>query len=315
MPQQRESPLDLTKRKYPFSSSPIEEMYSREYNNEADAHSSGESTSANDNNGQSPRKRSRKGKAFKLDRLCLKLQDKHAEAENDSENEDVEFQEENDEIGQLQIDESKNIDETETDKADGNEKKEDDIEEIKNSLQFLNEGMAKSAKGPERKSPDSTRNCLNDDVIRTEKISSSQDVVTSTAPTMAMSVGNDGDKRNSPRQTTDAIRRETELAWKMLHSRNMGHMPNISLEQNGHIQDLAKLTTAAQQMIAMNNKQNGPNGKYECAYCEIAFKDCVMYTMHMGYHGYKDPFKCNMCGHCSNDKVDFFLHIARAAHN
>jgi hypothetical protein len=58
-------------------------MYQREANNDVDAHSSGESTSANENNGQSPRKRSRKGKAFKLDRLCLKLQDKHADMEYD----------------------------------------------------------------------------------------------------------------------------------------------------------------------------------------------------------------------------------------
>lgn len=53
---------------------------------------------------------------------------------------------------------------------------------------------------------------------------------------------------------------------------------------------------------------------YECSYCEISFKNCVMYTMHMGYHGYRDPFKCNMCGHQAEDKVSFFLHIARASH-
>ena len=53
---------------------------------------------------------------------------------------------------------------------------------------------------------------------------------------------------------------------------------------------------------------------YRCAHCDLAFGDCIMYTMHMGYHGYSDPFKCNMCGYQSNDRVDFFLHIARVAH-
>lgn len=53
---------------------------------------------------------------------------------------------------------------------------------------------------------------------------------------------------------------------------------------------------------------------YECQYCDISFRDCIMYTMHMGYHGYKDPFKCNMCGQDTQDKVAFFLHIARTAH-
>ena len=53
---------------------------------------------------------------------------------------------------------------------------------------------------------------------------------------------------------------------------------------------------------------------YECHHCDIVFRDCVMYTMHMGYHGFHDALKCNMCGYLSSDKVDFFLHIARVAH-
>lgn len=53
---------------------------------------------------------------------------------------------------------------------------------------------------------------------------------------------------------------------------------------------------------------------WKCNFCEISFGDCVMYTVHMGYHGYQDPFKCNMCGLESKDKVEFFLHIARYPH-
>ncbi|XP_076327003.1 uncharacterized protein LOC143233955 [Tachypleus tridentatus] len=53
---------------------------------------------------------------------------------------------------------------------------------------------------------------------------------------------------------------------------------------------------------------------YTCSYCDMAFQDCVMYTVHMGYHGYQDPFTCNMCGQQNKDKVSFFLHIARSAH-
>uniref|UniRef100_A0A0A9W073 Protein hunchback n=1 Tax=Lygus hesperus TaxID=30085 RepID=A0A0A9W073_LYGHE len=54
---------------------------------------------------------------------------------------------------------------------------------------------------------------------------------------------------------------------------------------------------------------------YNCTYCDISFKDIVMYTMHMGYHGYQDPFTCNMCGQQTSDKVSFFLHIARTSHS
>jgi len=51
-----------------------------------------------------------------------------------------------------------------------------------------------------------------------------------------------------------------------------------------------------------------------CHYCEIAFGDAAMYSVHMGYHGFNDPYTCNMCGHRSNDRLSFFLHIGRSKH-
>ncbi|XP_055715310.1 protein hunchback [Phlebotomus papatasi] len=54
---------------------------------------------------------------------------------------------------------------------------------------------------------------------------------------------------------------------------------------------------------------------YECKFCDITFKDAVLYTIHMGYHGYNDVFQCNMCGEKSDDRVAFFLHIARNPHS
>ena len=56
------------------------------------------------------------------------------------------------------------------------------------------------------------------------------------------------------------------------------------------------------------------SGSHVCKFCEIAFMDSIMFTIHMGYHGFQNPFKCNMCGEETNDKVGFFLHIARNAH-
>ena len=55
-------------------------------------------------------------------------------------------------------------------------------------------------------------------------------------------------------------------------------------------------------------------GSHVCKFCEIAFMDSIMFTIHMGYHGYQNPYKCNMCGEETTDKVGFFLHIARKAH-
>ena len=56
------------------------------------------------------------------------------------------------------------------------------------------------------------------------------------------------------------------------------------------------------------------NEDFSCPHCDIMFKNCVMFNLHMGYHGYQDPFKCNKCGHISKDSVEFYLHIGQVAH-
>ncbi|XP_037037207.1 protein hunchback [Bradysia coprophila] len=53
----------------------------------------------------------------------------------------------------------------------------------------------------------------------------------------------------------------------------------------------------------------------ECKHCEIIFKDPILHTIHMGYHGYDNVFKCNMCGEFCDDRVSFFTHIARNPHS
>ncbi|XP_048006520.1 protein hunchback [Leguminivora glycinivorella] len=53
---------------------------------------------------------------------------------------------------------------------------------------------------------------------------------------------------------------------------------------------------------------------YSCHYCDITFGDLTMHTIHMGFHGYNDPFMCNKCGERSSDRVAFFIHLGRAQH-
>ncbi|XP_068628302.1 protein hunchback [Battus philenor] len=53
---------------------------------------------------------------------------------------------------------------------------------------------------------------------------------------------------------------------------------------------------------------------YACQYCDITFGDLTMHTIHMGFHGYNDPFMCNKCGERSPDRVAFFIHLGRAQH-
>lgn len=54
---------------------------------------------------------------------------------------------------------------------------------------------------------------------------------------------------------------------------------------------------------------------YHCQYCDITFGDLTMHTIHMGFHGYRDPFMCNKCGERSADRVAFFIHLGRVQHS
>uniref|UniRef100_A0A8D0GI36 IKAROS family zinc finger 3 n=1 Tax=Sphenodon punctatus TaxID=8508 RepID=A0A8D0GI36_SPHPU len=62
------------------------------------------------------------------------------------------------------------------------------------------------------------------------------------------------------------------------------------------------------------NKDGEPIGVYKCDHCRVLFLDYVMFTIHMGCHGFRDPFECNMCGYRSHDKYEFSSHIVRGEH-
>ncbi|MEE6490964.1 hypothetical protein FKM82_016059 [Ascaphus truei] len=53
---------------------------------------------------------------------------------------------------------------------------------------------------------------------------------------------------------------------------------------------------------------------FKCEHCRVLFLDHVMYTIHMGCHGYRDPLECNICGHRSKDRYEFSSHIVRGEH-
>uniref|UniRef100_A0A3B5MB30 IKAROS family zinc finger 2 n=1 Tax=Xiphophorus couchianus TaxID=32473 RepID=A0A3B5MB30_9TELE len=53
---------------------------------------------------------------------------------------------------------------------------------------------------------------------------------------------------------------------------------------------------------------------FQCEHCRLLFLDHVMYTIHMGCHGYRDPLECNICGHRSKDRYEFSSHIVRGEH-
>ncbi|XP_038590939.1 zinc finger protein Pegasus-like [Micropterus salmoides] len=53
---------------------------------------------------------------------------------------------------------------------------------------------------------------------------------------------------------------------------------------------------------------------HRCQHCHIHFLDNILYTIHMGCHGYEHPFQCNICGHMCVDRYDFACHFARGQH-
>uniref|UniRef100_A0A8C6SUB6 C2H2-type domain-containing protein n=1 Tax=Neogobius melanostomus TaxID=47308 RepID=A0A8C6SUB6_9GOBI len=65
---------------------------------------------------------------------------------------------------------------------------------------------------------------------------------------------------------------------------------------------------------ALRAMESDGTSVYPCGHCRLIFLDYVMYTIHMGCHGFRDPFECNVCGHRSRDRYEFTSHIVRGEH-
>uniref|UniRef100_A0A1I8NPI0 Protein hunchback n=1 Tax=Stomoxys calcitrans TaxID=35570 RepID=A0A1I8NPI0_STOCA len=118
------------------------------------------------------------------------------------------------------------------------------------------------------------------------------------------------------------------------HSSADESMEQANGPQNHHPTTTAANTSASSTASSSGNSSNSSstsasNGSssaatsptttnttmYECKYCDIFFKDAVLYTIHMGYHSCDDVFKCNMCGEKCDGPVGLFVHMARNAHS
>ncbi|XP_050409178.1 uncharacterized protein LOC126824050 isoform X2 [Patella vulgata] len=315
----REGALDLTK---PRSESPPHHQYStlkRPYP-EQELSSSAENSINGETSTPNPRKRSRKGKAYKLDTLCLKLQDEKSSYE--SENESVESNgdgpaemvsdsrgnehvnptgdgAESDGSNPLHINED-HYDNQPNEKTNGSSPNTiSEFEKIQANLKYLNGETDENIRNGEMKESNGI-----------EGQESPLDLLNSVY-------------QNRRKPMSSALRRGAEVAWKILNDPASGEKALV----NGDSLDVPPSPTQIGKKDSMNFTPS-PTAKkqlkdfpfhraesYECTFCDIAFRDCVMYTMHMGYHGYQNPYKCNMCGNISRDKVEFFLHIARTAHN
>ncbi|XP_034150235.1 zinc finger protein Aiolos isoform X2 [Esox lucius] len=66
--------------------------------------------------------------------------------------------------------------------------------------------------------------------------------------------------------------------------------------------------------VVRGEGEGGSGAVYPCDHCRVLFLDYVMFTIHMGCHGFRDPLECNVCGHRSQDRYEFSSHIARGEH-
>ncbi|XP_053907594.1 zinc finger protein Eos isoform X2 [Cuculus canorus] len=72
--------------------------------------------------------------------------------------------------------------------------------------------------------------------------------------------------------------------------------------------------SAAKEALRVLNEDGEQIRAFKCEHCRILFLDHVMFTIHMGCHGFRDPFECNICGHHSQDRYEFSSHIVRGEH-
>ncbi|XP_040001009.1 DNA-binding protein Ikaros-like isoform X2 [Xiphias gladius] len=100
---------------------------------------------------------------------------------------------------------------------------------------------------------------------------------------------------------------------------NLGHLLGGLNHQNGvphpHAQPIPLSPLEALRVVRADGEAGTlPGAVYPCSHCRVIFLDYVMFTIHMGCHGFRNPLECNVCGHRSRDRYEFSSHIARGEH-
>ncbi|XP_062986474.1 DNA-binding protein Ikaros isoform X2 [Elgaria multicarinata webbii] len=94
------------------------------------------------------------------------------------------------------------------------------------------------------------------------------------------------------------------------HARN-----GLSIKEEHRQYEVLRASNDSSQDAFKVINGNGEQVKvYKCEHCRVLYLDHVMYTIHMGCHGFRDPFECNMCGYRSQDRYEFSSHITRGEH-
>ncbi|XP_030121589.1 DNA-binding protein Ikaros isoform X2 [Taeniopygia guttata] len=122
---------------------------------------------------------------------------------------------------------------------------------------------------------------------------------------------------NSCQDSTDTESNNEERSGLIYLPNHIGgHARNgISIKEENRQYDVLRAGTDNSQDAFKVISSNGEQVRvYKCEHCRVLFLDHVMYTIHMGCHGFRDPFECNMCGYHSQDRYEFSSHITRGEH-
>lgn len=133
-----------------------------------------------------------------------------------------------------------------------------------------------------------------------------------------------------PQSYPMALTRNDLSPLGLTNGHKMGHplppppQPSVGMDSfsrmyaMGHLMRDFMLHRQAQPLSpleALRAMESDGTSVYPCGHCRLIFLDYVMYTIHMGCHGFRDPFECNVCGHRSRDRYEFTSHIARGEHS
>uniref|UniRef100_A0A3Q2XQ71 IKAROS family zinc finger 4 n=1 Tax=Hippocampus comes TaxID=109280 RepID=A0A3Q2XQ71_HIPCM len=108
---------------------------------------------------------------------------------------------------------------------------------------------------------------------------------------------------------------DTESTAEDLSTRAAVHTRTSNNNQHLHYQTLAlPYSLSTSTLVQVLDRDGQPMRYFHCRHCRILFLDHVMFTIHMGCHGFHQPFECNICGHSSRDRYEFSSHMSRGEH-
>ncbi|XP_038635215.1 zinc finger protein Aiolos-like [Scyliorhinus canicula] len=105
---------------------------------------------------------------------------------------------------------------------------------------------------------------------------------------------------------------QTYLQHQMIAPRIRNGVPAVKEGRKPF--DIIKTGGLGREMLKVITNEGEQVRVFKCDHCRVLYLDYVMFTIHMGCHGFRNPFECNVCGYQSQDRYEFSSHIARGEH-